>query len=256
MHLLPETYVFIAIIAMVCSTLQSFVGFGFALFSIPLLLLLGLPLPQAVAISLAGTFIQGVAATVRLHRHIRWRAISVPMLLRLLVMPVGLCFMDILVKLGTERVKQVVSAVLLLLVILWSIIRVQPRERVSAGWGILTGAGSGLLGGTLGMGGPPCVLWALAHRWTSEQMRASLFTLFTVTVPFQVTLLNKQYGEGIVHAMLVGLATTPLMVAGSSLGLWLSSRLPVQHLRSAMLGLLAITALYSIATPIVQGLLK
>lgn len=250
MEFTTQTLALIAVIVTLASILQSLVGFGFALFAVPPLLLLGLPLPQAVAIALAGTFIQGVVAAVRLHRHIQWRAISLLTILRMLLIPVGILVMALLVELGEARAKQGVGAVLLLSLILWGAVRVQPREQLHPAWGVAAGIGSGLLGGSVGMGGPPCVLWALAHRWNSEQIRASLFTIFSVTVLPEFVLLEHKFGMEPVYAGLFGLAFTPLVAAGTALGLWLSSKLPTAHLRRAMIGLLAVLAVYAIIQPI------
>jgi len=252
MDLTAHTFILIALIVTLASALQSFVGFGFALFAIPPLLLLGLSLPEAVAISLSGTFVQGMAATVKLHRHIRWREIGLLVGVRTLVIPAGLGLMVVLVRLGEAQTKQAVGAALLLALVLWSAVRVQPRERLAPGWGVAAGLGSGLLGGSVGMGGPPCVLWALGHRWSSEQLRASLFTIFSVTVPLQFILLWWQFGPQPIRAGLLGFLLTPLIAAGAALGLWLSTHLPTAHLRTAMLGLLAVMAVYAIVQPLLR----
>jgi len=252
MEFTTHTVILLALIVTLASALQSFVGFGFALLAVPPLLLLGLSLPEAVAVALAGTFVQGMAAAVKLHRHIRWREISLLVGVRMLAIPAGLGLMVVLVHLGEAHTKQGVGAVLLLALILWAAVRVRPRERLAPGWGVAAGLGSGLLGGSVGMGGPPCVLWALGHRWSSEQLRASLFTIFTVTVPLQFALLWWQFGLEPILAGLLGFLLTPLIAAGSALGLWLSTHLPTPHLRRAMLGLLAVMAVYAIVQPLLR----
>jgi hypothetical protein len=252
MEFTTHTFVLVALISTLASALQSFVGFGFALFAIPPLLLLGLSLPEAVAISLSGTFVQGMAAAVKLHGHIRWRDIAPLTAVRLLTIPVGLAMMVVLVKLGEAQTKQAVGAALLIALILWGAVRVQPRERLATGWGVAAGLGSGLLGGSVGMGGPPCVLWALGHRWTSEQLRASLFTIFSLTVPAQFALLWWQFGLEPIRAGLLGLLLTPLIAAGAALGLRLSMHLPTPHLRRAMLALLAVMAVYAVVQPFLR----
>ncbi|MHB0936788.1 MAG: TSUP family transporter [Armatimonadota bacterium] len=252
MEYTTHTLILIAVIVTLASILQSLVGFGFALFAVPPLLLLQVPLPQAVAIALAGTFMQGAVAAVRLHGQIQWRAIAPLTTMRLLLIPVGILLMALLVELGETQTKQGVGAVLLLSLIMWGAVRVQPRERLHAGWGVAAGIGSGLLGGSVGMGGPPCVLWALGHHWSSEQLRASLFTIFSLTVPAEFVLLRLKFGMEPIYAGLFGLALTPLVIAGTTLGLWLSSKLPTAHLRRAMIGLLAVLAVYAIVQPFFQ----
>ena len=93
------------------------------------------------------------------------------------------------------------------------------------------------------------MLWALGHHWSSEQLRASLFTIFSLTVPLQFFLLWWQFGLPPVHAGLLGFLFTPLVIAGSALGLWLSTHLPTTYLRRAMIGLLAVMAVYAIVQP-------
>ena len=45
----------------------------------------------------------------------------------------------------------------------------------SFGQNTLTFTGSGVLAGLCGMGGPPLVLWAMAHDWPTQRIRGFLF---------------------------------------------------------------------------------
>ena len=252
------TLIPVAIVVTLCSLLQSLVGFGFALFAVPLLILLGLSLPEAVGVCLTATLTQGAVAAIGLRRHIQWRAIAPVTTLFILATPLGLAAMGLLVGMGAGRVKQGVGIMLLAVLLLWWLVRVEPRERLAAGWGMAAGVGAGFLTGSVGMGGPPCVLWVLGHRWSGEQMRASLLTIYSIGAPLQFGMLwwGAHHRPEVGGAGLLGLLLTPLIIAGSAAGLRLAPLLPVTHLRRVMLLLLAGMALYAIVTPIVTGLVK
>ena len=115
---------------------------------------------------------------------------------------------------------------------------------------------SGILNGGVGMGGPPLVMWTLAHRWTSEEIRASLIVIFILVTPVQFGLLVRQFGRPALTASLLGLLLAPLLAAGAMLGLWLSARLATVHLRRVMFSLLIFLALLAILEPVVRGMMR
>ncbi len=91
------------------------------------------------------------------------------------------------------------------------------------------------------MGGPPLVLWVMAHDWTAERTRAFLFASFMGLVPVQLTLLYWTFGKDVVYGMAVGAALSPVVLLGSLLGLRVGARFskPLLH-RLAFLLLVAI----------------
>lgn len=239
----------VALVVLACSTLQSLAGFGFALFAVPSLLFLGLKLPEAVSIALAATLVQGIATAIPLRRQVQWRAIVPPSALFLLATPLGVALMGVLVALGPERTKQGVGIIMLLALALWWLGRVEPREHVAPVWGWAAGAAGGILAGSVGMGGPPFVLWVLAHRWSSEQMRGSLLTIYAVATPLQAVLLWQVFGVNAVRGLVFGVCCSPLVVLGTRVGMAIAGRLPVEALRRLMLGLLVALALSALAAP-------
>ncbi len=104
------------------------------------------------------------------------------------------------------------------------------------------------------MGGPPIVLWASAHRWTSKQTRAFLWTSIAVTAPYILLLLVLKFGAGILIAGLVGALTFPVLYAGSKVGLRVGRMLPRPQLRNIVLALLLILAVWSLAAPYTEAL--
>jgi uncharacterized membrane protein YfcA len=73
--------------------------------------------------------------------------------------------------------------------------------------------------------------------------------LFLLAAPVQVALLWWKLGAEVADAFLWGLGMSPLVVAGSLLGIRLGNRLDRQRLRRAILLFLFLTALVSLASP-------
>jgi hypothetical protein len=240
----------VALTVLLCSVIQGAVGFGFGLFSIPPMVWLGVPLPAAVMVTLVVTLVQGTGVAARLRRHVEWRAIAPVAALRMLLIPAGVLAMGLLVDLGQGRVKQAVGAALLLAVGMQWLLRPEPKDRVWPGWGVAAGGLSGLLMGTVGMGGPPCVLWALAHRWSGSQMRASLLAILGASSPVQMGLLYWRFGAPVARAGLVALCLVPLVALATAAGVRIGGRLATAHLRRVMVGLLVLLALASLLQPV------
>jgi uncharacterized membrane protein YfcA len=128
-------------------------------------------------------------------------------------------------------------------------VRIAPRERLPFIWDLLAFALSGVMLGMIAMGGPPVVLWLMAHDWGARKTRAFMAALFLLAAPVQVALLWWKLGAEVADAFLCGLGMSPLVVAGSLLGIRLGNRLDRQRLRRAILLFLFLTALVSLASP-------
>ena len=100
-------------------------------------------------------------------------------------MPVGVALMYAIFQLDVARTKQVVGVVLLIVLGLQTCCKVQPRPHIHWAWTVVAGSLSGLMAGLLGMGGPPLVLWLMAHDWPSLRQRTFLWLSFLLLVPFQ-----------------------------------------------------------------------
>ena len=168
---------------------QGAVGFAYGMIAIPVLLWAGLSLPQSVALVSTTVIAQTAAGVWRFRRHVVWRDLPGVAAGRYAGLPVGLLIMAALDGAGRGVMKQAVGAVLLAIVVLTVAFRPAPRERVRARWSFPTGFSSGLLSGTTGMGGPPVVLWMIAHDWSTQRGRAFLWSLFLSLLPVQLLLM-------------------------------------------------------------------
>jgi len=82
----------------------------------------------------------------------------------------------------------VIGGILCLLVAIQYLWRQHPVKAMHWGWGGLAFIGSGLLAGLCGMGGPPLVIWSMAHDWPAEKTRGFLFAVFATSIPTKLTI--------------------------------------------------------------------
>ena len=218
--------------AIVCmaGVIQSAVGFGFGLFATPLLMYVGHPLPNAIAITIISSLAQTLIGSWRLRTHIPWRPAFGAAAVRTAVAVLGLLALKKLTALTISDVKLVVGAVVCLAVGLQSV-RMRPVESLHWAWGAFAFSTSGFLAGLCGMGGPPLVLWALAHDWPSQRTRGFLFATFASSIPGHIALLCFTFGMDIARSAGIGLLMLPATFLGAAIGMPLGNRIEKQLLR-------------------------
>ncbi len=230
--------------------LQGAVGFGAGLFAIPLMVWAGVDLPSAIAVTLGGVLVQTAWNLYRYRDHVRVRDTLPLFFIRVLTLPVGIALLGVLVTFGQARVKQAIGAMLLLVLALQWASKVKPRERVGHGWTLLAGCASGLTAGLVGMGGPPVVLWVMAHDWPAKKARAFLWATFLMLAPVNAALLVYKFGSEMWGPTLLGICLAPLVVVGSEAGMRAGALMSRHRLRAAAFGLLLLLALVSVLGPL------
>ena len=232
------------------SLLQGAVGFAFGLFAVPTLVWSGLPLSEAVVITSISIFFQVLVGTFQLRQHIRWREVIPATVIRYITVPVGVGLLIVIDTLNRTQIKQILGLLILLVIFSQIFLKVKPQPRLHPKWMLLAFTSSGIMQGVAAMGGPPAVLWGMAHQWTNQQTRAFLLTLFLLVAPVQLILLYLMAPTDITGALLVGLIQSPLVILGSYIGVRLGNLIPIQMLRQIALGILFLTAILSIVSPL------
>ncbi|WP_457606525.1 sulfite exporter TauE/SafE family protein [Nitratifractor sp.] len=248
-----EMIAFASLILFLSSLVQSVIGFAFNLLAIPLLIWGGFSLAQGVALTSIPILVQVSIATWKLREHVPWREVLPTSGIRYLALPVGISLLYLVNRLDPLHVKQIVGAVLLLILASQHWIRIEPRERLPLGWDLLAFGLSGVMLGMIAMGGPPVVLWLMAHDWSALKSRAFMSALFLLAAPVQLALLYWKLGAEVSASFLLGLWMVPLVVAGSLLGIRLGNRLDRERLRKLILFFLFLTGLVSILSPWLFG---
>lgn len=231
---------------------QGMVGFGFGLLSVPLLLAGGAPVPTVLAMVSICTAIQAGSGVHHLRHAVPWKEVGISFVIRGAAMFLGVWTLRILVGYPVSRIKFLVGGIVLLLVLLQAVWQPQPRSELRGGWTLAAFLASGFAGGLCSMGGPPLVMWVMAHDWTTERMRGFLFAAFMTTVPLQLLLLYWLFGRDVFPGMALGVALSPAVLAGSMAGLRIGGRFSKAGLRYVAYGVLVLIAVNSMVPQVVE----
>jgi uncharacterized protein len=202
--------------------------------------LMGIPLPDTITIVATCSGIQAAIAARRLHVSIPWSLALHSTAIRLVSVVVGLFFLKSLVTFSTDHIKAVIGGILCLLAIIQLLWRPHPVEAMHWGWAGLSWSASGILAGICGMGGPPLVLWAMAHNWSTEKTRGFLFAVFATSIPFQLALLCVIFGADMLWNIALGIIFLPIIYLGLKIGLPIGNRMSKATLRRIALIILLI----------------
>ena len=247
-----EHLAIIAVILAAGSLLQSAAGFGYGMFTMPLLFLtLGLDPWEAIAIVTTSVLAQTVFGLWSVRRHVPWRTAAWMIAIAGAMVPVGIWLQHELTMVSVPRLKQLIGALILTAVIVKVAWRLPPRASWPWYWGPIACIGSGLTGGLAGMSGPPAVMWVMAHTWSTERARATMWALFTGLAPLSIGVLRLQFGPEVFDRALTGMLMWPVVVLGSLPGLWIGARLSPRTMRGLSVVILTIAAVIAIAQPYV-----
>jgi uncharacterized membrane protein YfcA len=234
---------------------QSAVGFGSALFAAPLLVWIGMPLPNVIALIATCSMAQASIGVCKLRADVPWRAAFVAIVVMTVSLLLGLFVLKKLVALNTEYIRLVMGCVLCLLVGIQYMWRPHPVARLHWGWGGGAFLASGFLGGVCGMNGPPLVLWSLAHDWSTQKTRGFLFAVFAVSNPILLATLSLTFGSSVLWSAAMGIAFLPLVYVGTRIGLPIGNRMKKDTLKNVAFALLLIIGV-SAALPALLALLS
>jgi len=224
---------------------QSAVGFGYALFATPLLVWIGIPLPNVIVLVATCGMIQAIIGARKLHAAVPWRLSLTATAIRLASVIIGLFLLKRLVVLNTNHIRMMIGCILCLLVAIQILWRPQPVKSMHWGWAGIAFSASGLLAGICGMGGPPLVLWSMAHDWSTQKTRGFLFAVFATSIPVQIVLLSLTFGTSILWNAAVGIAFLPLVYLATAIGLPIGNRMAkdkLSHIAYAILLVIGISA--------------
>ena len=173
MHMLAlsATTWYILAVVFVATFIRSAIGFGEALFAVPLLALrvpLEIAAPLAVLISITIALI----VVAQDWRKVHARSMGWLMFATIFGIPLGL-------ELLTSSHQQIVKAVLAILIVAFSVYsllgeRPPQLDSDSLPWLLGCGFAAGVLGGAYGMNGPPLAIYGAMRRWSAQQFRATL----------------------------------------------------------------------------------
>lgn len=225
--------------------MQSVSGFGFALFSVPLLAVLAGP-QEAVAIAA----VLGTLTTARqlalFRRAIHWRLAARLSGAACFGMPVGLV---ILLVLDADLLRILIAvSVVVFAIAVWRGVTFSNDA-----WGVDVVAGfiSGVLNTSVGTNGPPLVLSLQGRGLEPDPFRGTIAVVFAVTNVVTVVLLAWK-GKITAEVLVLSTVGIPALVAGMVVGRRLQRRLDPAHFRKWVLVLLFASAAVAVVTSILS----
>jgi uncharacterized membrane protein YfcA len=251
---MPYTAAELAVIALVMtfgSVIQGCVGFASGLLGVPLLVLYGLPLPDATVINFVSTSVQNLAGARQLSSHLKARDVFWPTVFRSVGLPLGIAALGAAGAISQDRVQQIIGGILLVSIVLLTGLRVHPREHLHLAWIAVLFLASGFLMGFASIGGAPMVFYVNALTWSAPKSRGFLFLCSSLLMPLMGVLLVWKFGADIARPALAALIVMPPGIAGLVLGLKLGHRLDKDRFRRLTYALLVMIALAAILSPMV-----
>ncbi len=237
-----------------CSFIQGVAGFAYSLLAVPLLMLVGFQLPDAVLLSLPGSITTRLLVVQHCRQHIQWKPLWGMLPFCAIGLVIGVFCLKQLTTLPSETVRQYIGAIILLTVAMRLFVKIEPVDSVLSIWGFTAAFFSGILGGTANIGGPPLVLWVVAHKWSTECTRAIMPAFTLMTTPLQLVLLWIGFGGKMWAGLGLGALYLPLIF----LAVWLSNRtsrkLSQERMRLIIITLLAFIGAGYLFSPMLKGL--
>lgn len=246
----PSDAVLVGLVLLVGSALQALTGFGYGLFAIPVLLLMSFRPCEAISIVGVAVVIHGAVCIWRMRHALAWRELRIMIAIGWVMQPVGVWLLGRLTLLPKANVGQVFGGLLLVLLAARAWLRPRPREGIAAFWGWLVMILAGTLSGLSGMSGPPIVLWVMAHRWSSDRMRVTTWTIFSALAITNLAWQYGRFGGPVLAAAKTGLMLSPAVLVGILPGFWISDRISHDSLRRIAIGFLVLLGLYAVLQPI------
>ena len=240
-------------VIVLASLVQSAAGFGFNMLAIPLLILLGFRSFEAITTSLVCMMIQTSIGVYALQKHIHWKLIAVMFVISGSMIPLGVLLLESISALRPGQVRQLFGAVVFIVVLAQWLWPSNPRENVRRFWFVIAMVGSGFLAGMAGMGGPPVVMWVMAHKWSTERCRATLWALFCALMPIQVLFLYLQFDADVLWAAGRATILVPVTLLGVLPGMWLGHRISKPNLRRVSYVMILLISFYAIVQPMLIG---
>jgi uncharacterized membrane protein YfcA len=236
----------VCVIIFLAGFAQSLVGFGYALFATPLLLWSGVPLTTSIALVATCSLLQSIIGIRALKAELPWGLSFKACAGRCFGLVFGLLALKRLANLDMTQVRAVIGTILCVIVVVQVLWRPKPVSALHWGWGGLAFTTSGFLQGVCGMGGPPLVLWSMAHDWPGKKIRGFLFSAFGLTIPVQIAMLTYTFGSIVLRDVLWGLACLPLVYLGSKIGLQVGDKINRKKLKIIAYALLLATGLSAV----------
>jgi uncharacterized protein len=238
-------WIFTTVVVFAAGFLRGFTGFGFGLSAVPALTLFLEP-REIVPVTVILAAVVGLQLLRRVWSQADWPSVKLLVAGAAAGTPFGAW---LLTALPADAMRAVIGGVCIVAVLLLSRgyqLRTVPGRPARFG----LGAASGLINGATAMGGPPVIVYFLAHPSGVAVGRASLLVFFF----FSSTLgIGVQAAAGLVttRVLILALLMFPVMALGNGLGDRWFSKAGDRHYRRVALTFLLGIAIAAVARALI-----
>lgn len=211
-------------VALFCAAyIQSLTGFAFGMIAMSTVILLDLApvTATAIIISFSG-LLNSSMGFLRYRHYVQWRRLVPLVLTQGPGIFLGIELLLYLSKTSLYALELLMGSI----VVAASLSMIVNPPRLSRTSGIpafaSTGFASGIMTGLFTAGGPPLVFLFYRQPWIVSQIKACLFTIFTLSTVMRLGFVSAQ-GDLIQPLIFWGLASLPVVYLGS----WMGVKLPL-----------------------------
>ena len=241
-----ENFLQLSLILSAASFLQCLAGFGFSLLALPLMLLTGRPLVNAVVICVICSAAQKLIAVFVLKTHIDFKILKTLFICGIIGITLGVFVLYKMSFVSPEIIKKIVAVMVLSILLLRTALKIPPKEKIHYLWGWFAALLSGLLCGFANIGGPPMVIWTLSHKWSAEKTRGMVLAFVTILVPVQLAMLYIAFGQNALQSAINAGPYLPMVIIATIAGMITAAKLKVNAVRILMNCLLIVVSLVSL----------
>jgi uncharacterized membrane protein YfcA len=226
-----------ALIALLAAFVQSSIGFGFALVSMPLLVsLLGIQVSTPLVALMA--LIVEIFILIRYREAINLGVVAQLTLAAVIAIPLGVYALRNI----DEAIITTILGVILVGYGLYALFSPRLPELTGRIWAYGFGFAAGMLGGAYNTAGPPVIIFGNCRGWQPDEFKGNLQGFFLVNglVVIAVHALSGNFNSVVWQNLLVAI---PGLAAGLIAGFLLSSRINGELFRKIVLVILIVLGL-------------
>jgi hypothetical protein len=206
-----ETLAIVSIV-LAAAFLQGLTGFGFGLIALPLLGFF-LDIKTSVPLMVLLAVIISIYLSFSLRKSIDLKCAFTLLSASLVGIPLGVYALK---QIPTRGLSLCVAVIMVVFTSYQFLVRPEPRsfgKRLT----VLAGFCSGVLGGSLGVGGPPVIIYTALQPWTKERAKATLACFFALS---GVAVIATQAASGMITGEVLHLyaVSLPALLSGIFLG--------------------------------------
>ena len=209
---MSDIQLLVVVIIAGASFVRGAVGFGDALFAMPLLAFIAPTTFSAPLVALSA-FLMAIVLLMKEWRHMEFRAAAVLTISGMLGVPIG----NMVLRFGNDQVVKMFLGAAVFLFAAWSLKKPTIVKLETNRTSPLFGFASGILGGAYNIAGPPLVIYATLRHWTPQQQRSMMQAYCLVSSVWVLTFhtMNGMVTTSVLNHFFV---SAPVLIAATLLG--------------------------------------